>query len=266
MASQKRKVSSHDDVSKIKVRVHIFISSAVLTDQIQRARSELPATNEETTPAAYEAVLLTTELLENILLHVPPKDLLLVQRVSRKWRDLIGKSVPLQEKLFFKPAKIAPNNYWQWSRKPGLDCERVDIQAAAKKQFEGFAHAVEVNPFLHLTRSTGPQGVRDTLKLPMHWMAQFEHGSWRKMYLTQPVAGWLLFGDHPAIGYYLPNEPAIGELIDGPNGLWGLWELHSVDSINWSKAKFALDTTRIFLATMEGVEKGVVPIPKAWKV
>ena len=40
------------------------------------------------------------ELLENILLHLPERDLLLAQRVNRSFRDVITASVHLQRKLF----------------------------------------------------------------------------------------------------------------------------------------------------------------------
>ncbi|KAK0936811.1 hypothetical protein LTR29_011585 [Friedmanniomyces endolithicus] len=50
------------------------------------------------------AVLLTTELLENVLRPLPAKDLLLAQRVSRQWRDVIAGSRQLQQLLsVFRP-------------------------------------------------------------------------------------------------------------------------------------------------------------------
>ncbi|KAK0252751.1 hypothetical protein B0A54_00364 [Friedmanniomyces endolithicus] len=50
------------------------------------------------------AVLLTTELLENVFRSVPAKDLLLAQRVSPQWRDVIAGSRELQQLLsVFRP-------------------------------------------------------------------------------------------------------------------------------------------------------------------
>lgn len=43
------------------------------------------------------------EVLENILVRLPMKDLLLDQRVCTQWRDLIQAAPRLQEALFFKP-------------------------------------------------------------------------------------------------------------------------------------------------------------------
>lgn len=51
----------------------------------------------------FDAVFLTTELLENVLRHLPMKDLLLAQRVSRKWSGVIKQSKELQQALFFVP-------------------------------------------------------------------------------------------------------------------------------------------------------------------
>ncbi|KAI0198138.1 hypothetical protein F4808DRAFT_269081 [Astrocystis sublimbata] len=47
-----------------------------------------------------------TEIAENILAHLPMKDLLLVQRVSSGWRELIKSSPTLQELLFMRPRQI----------------------------------------------------------------------------------------------------------------------------------------------------------------
>ncbi|KAL3423895.1 f-box domain protein [Phlyctema vagabunda] len=44
-----------------------------------------------------------TEVFEAVLLQLPPHDLLRVQRVCRRWNDLICQSPRLQQKLFFQP-------------------------------------------------------------------------------------------------------------------------------------------------------------------
>lgn len=44
-----------------------------------------------------------TEIAENILVYLPMKDLLLAQRVSSGWRDLIKSSPVLQQQLFMRP-------------------------------------------------------------------------------------------------------------------------------------------------------------------
>jgi hypothetical protein len=47
-------------------------------------------------------VLDTTELLECVLSHLPPKQIFSVQRVARLWRDVIARSPGIQERLFLK--------------------------------------------------------------------------------------------------------------------------------------------------------------------
>lgn len=70
-----------------------------------------------------EAVFLTTELLENILRHLPMKDLLLVQRVCRKWRAVITSNKELQQALYFIP--IEPTFRWKDERPPVRKLTRV---------------------------------------------------------------------------------------------------------------------------------------------
>lgn len=50
------------------------------------------------------AVFYTTEILELILLNLPMRDLLLSQRVTPKWRNVIKANKKLQQTLFFEPA------------------------------------------------------------------------------------------------------------------------------------------------------------------
>ena len=57
----------------------------------------------------------TTELLEAILLDLPPRDVLLLTRVSRAWRGTVEGSVKLQRYLFFRAAgevMVEPSNGW----------------------------------------------------------------------------------------------------------------------------------------------------------
>lgn len=56
-----------------------------------------------------DTVFLTTELLERILVKLPMKDLLLAQRVSKKFRNVINGSKTLRQALFFISAE--PESY-----------------------------------------------------------------------------------------------------------------------------------------------------------
>jgi hypothetical protein len=49
-----------------------------------------------TTDAARKAVFNTSELLESILVCLPPKTLFGVQRVSKQFQAIIATSVPIQ--------------------------------------------------------------------------------------------------------------------------------------------------------------------------
>src|SRR5207253_420563 len=60
------------------------------------------------TSIAAAPVLEIPELLEAILFRLPIRDLLLAQRVSRQWRDIISNSLSLQQALFFRPATASP--------------------------------------------------------------------------------------------------------------------------------------------------------------
>ncbi|KAK8120153.1 hypothetical protein PG999_004273 [Apiospora kogelbergensis] len=54
-------------------------------------------------PAAAQAVFATWELLEAILSSLTMRELLLLQRVSVAFRDVIRDSTPIQQKLFLRP-------------------------------------------------------------------------------------------------------------------------------------------------------------------
>jgi len=59
---------------------------------------------------ASTAVFLVPELVEAILLELPPYSLLLVQRVNKTFRDLIDSSVEMQCKLFSQaPSPLTPH-------------------------------------------------------------------------------------------------------------------------------------------------------------
>lgn len=53
-----------------------------------------------------EKVFGTNELLENILVRLPMKKLLLAQRVCKHWHSLINGSIRLQRALFMAPVPV----------------------------------------------------------------------------------------------------------------------------------------------------------------
>ncbi|KAI7342132.1 hypothetical protein KC354_g16583 [Hortaea werneckii] len=87
-------------------------------------------TRSQTLSAARNAVLHTTELLENILYFLPMKDLLFAQRVCMKWRELIRRSIPLQEALFFRSKEL--NSFWRLIKEPGKPAK---LRKASRKEY-----------------------------------------------------------------------------------------------------------------------------------
>jgi hypothetical protein len=53
------------------------------------------------------------ELLEQIIFQLPQCDILVLQRVATKWKDVIAKSKPIQQKLFFEPAEPGEMVVWE---------------------------------------------------------------------------------------------------------------------------------------------------------
>lgn len=150
--------------------------------------------------AAYNAVLMTTELLEIVLSHVPAKELLTAQRVSCKWRDVIRGNDELQQKLFFKKAlPPAPDNRWvrRWTKDAKSEdtkyrkaCVRVDkLRAHGHRPPDNeqvIARAAQVNLFLESI--SHKRGLRHTLyKLPKGYdKGDFAEASWRSQGVSYP--------------------------------------------------------------------------------
>lgn len=76
---------------------HVHFESLHLNTSIHFSWSNMKTTAEMANKAFAIA-----ELLENILLQLPPRDLLLAQRVNKKWRAEIEGSTKIQQKLFYK--------------------------------------------------------------------------------------------------------------------------------------------------------------------
>lgn len=57
---------------------------------------------------AADAVFGTNELLENILLHLPHKDLLVARTVSKQWKALTDSSIWLKRAMFLAPSAEGP--------------------------------------------------------------------------------------------------------------------------------------------------------------
>ncbi|KAF2246175.1 hypothetical protein BU26DRAFT_63706 [Trematosphaeria pertusa] len=63
--------------------------------------------------SATSRAVATPELLELILSHLPPGDVLLAQRISKSWQTLISNSPTLQTLLYFRPPSLASTTLTQ---------------------------------------------------------------------------------------------------------------------------------------------------------
>ena len=62
------------------------------------------------------AVLSIPELLENILIFLPTKRVFSAQRVCQAWKNTVARSIPIQEKLFFR-CQSKPQEVWKLYRR-----------------------------------------------------------------------------------------------------------------------------------------------------
>ena len=146
---------------------------------------------------AQSAVFATTELLENILIQLPWKQLFPVQRVCRKFHDVTSGSIRLQQRMFLR--SCVPVESWTLrSRGPVLEdlpfarrhefefvCSTDNVTNAIKK-----AKPVELCPLAILDNS-GVPAVYRLLKRPEACNIElgdlcWRPGSWRNILLTDP--------------------------------------------------------------------------------
>lgn len=147
-----------------------------------------PATRSKT---AVKRVLGVAEVLEGILIHLPPEDVLVLQRVSTVWQAMIKGSLMLQRALYYTSTEA---NYVE----TGSSGDRVYLssqafRSSAQQLVHAFTHEQGVfNPVLDrlfdaqhpapgmltgIITSKVLQDLRTAIK-----------PSWTRMYLTQPPA------------------------------------------------------------------------------
>lgn len=140
-----------------------------------------------------------------ILLALPMRDLLLSQKVSKSWQNLIEKSVRLKRALFLTPAACGTVSYVDWRyddkdmltslnlgehlRGQNKDQLPVPYQAHwGRRRDDVGKYRVFLNPllavafpFLSDKAVFGPDSYAKISKA-----IQWPKASWRKMYFTQP--------------------------------------------------------------------------------
>lgn len=96
-------------------------------------------------------ILAIYELLENILLHLPLRQLLLAQCVSTAFRDLILRSGRINRALFFGPATTEMIEWYPAPEFAGHTRER-QYQGEWKVEADGGTVSPVLNPFLPVVR------------------------------------------------------------------------------------------------------------------
>ncbi|KAH7101287.1 hypothetical protein BKA62DRAFT_672157 [Auriculariales sp. MPI-PUGE-AT-0066] len=108
--------------------------------------------------------LTTPELLERILLALPMRDLLLLQRTCRLWRDLATTSIRIQRALFFAPLAGGAVSAFEIPNSPKHtpssasaandedeeedDSLRLELRFSDGRSFSRNASALKINPLL----------------------------------------------------------------------------------------------------------------------
>lgn len=134
----------------------------------------------------------TVELLESILLHLPTKDVLLAQRVSKSWKGTVTGSLRLQKALFLVPCRKAAKTFFHewlnpfWSTSTSAE-EFYDNFAVTDVTTKG---EIIVNPLLKpmlsLYTASGEGEFGTNHNITEDIFASQESSSWREMFVTQP--------------------------------------------------------------------------------
>jgi hypothetical protein len=187
--------------------VHLLLT---MHQRTRKTKTTAPATTVHvtrsmTTDAARQAVLGTTELLEHILVHLPVKDLFIIQRVCKRFLDFINTSVALQHKLFLRTSSPKLEKTWQLivTHWPSLLELALGLPSAYRFAHKGQAPStsepivrsfapVKLNPYfrersgfdLASRKSNLARGLRERAEISINFLS--EGGSWRSMYLTDP--------------------------------------------------------------------------------
>lgn len=169
------------------------------------------------TDSARKAVFDTSELLERIIVHLPMKDIFIIQRVSHQFRNVITTSPDIQTKLFLR-LKKQPIETWETDDRSKHGVRKL---GGSEQQDGEVLTPVTLNPLLvecgvpaymsHAVRYipakwTGPQCV----KMDFDSAHLGEHPSFLKMYITDPPCYTAMAG----MSAELLLDPEHPELLD----------------------------------------------------
>lgn len=169
------------------------------------------------TESARKAVFDTSELLERIIVHLPMKDIFIIQRVSHQFQNIIATSPEIQTKLFLR-LKNQPREAWKIDDRSEHGIRRL---GESEKREGEIVSPVALNPLLvecgvpsymshavihRPAKWTGPQSV----KMDFDSAHLGEHPSFLKMYITDPPCYTAMAG----MSVELLLDPEHTELLD----------------------------------------------------
>lgn len=141
---------------------------------------------------ATEAVFATVELLEAILLSLPPHDILHYLAVSRTWNQTILSSTPLQQRLFLAPAPLDT----PWTQNPILAAKfwpifhdhtrSGDLAEKFLDECSGPSVDFHMSPVRYLSGGTPSEGTMEAFRLADWETYCRPEASWRRMLAMQP--------------------------------------------------------------------------------
>ncbi|KXT01757.1 hypothetical protein AC578_2784 [Pseudocercospora eumusae] len=132
---------------------------------------------------ACHETLETVELLEEILSHLPMKDLLFAQRISRTWQNCIKNSKRLQQGLFFRAPGAQPT-----VDLVGELFNRTDPEGSDPCK-DSFLQSAVINPLLRKALSPKQMAhhlLRSDRSLSSETAFARPEASWRNMLWTYP--------------------------------------------------------------------------------
>ncbi|KAK4498551.1 hypothetical protein PRZ48_011209 [Zasmidium cellare] len=139
------------------------------------------AKDEDVDMTPQQKVFNTAELLEEVLLYLPMKDVLLDQRVCKTWKNGIDGSIKLQKALFMRPAgeiEVEESKLY----------DPYDIEVETRYYFA--TKTCFINPLLLSKHGKGGVAHLVVGELTNEWdlppSVLYPQASWRRMLVTQP--------------------------------------------------------------------------------
>ena len=215
-----------------------FAAMALHNNASYGIKAEVESSQDE--PSAAQRTFNIVELRELILKSLPPKELLLAQRVSKDWKATINTSRKLQERLFFRPSSTrllshdgAPASKW------------LDI--ATQEEVEPSWNPLLVPIYNSLRRSEKATFYK---RLPDQTWDRPE-ASWRRMLRSQPPTKGIVYIRcfTSCFGRYEPDEREV-ELEDED-----ITAFHLLQMVTKERGKTDPDAGRHAFAYINGLSR-----------